>query len=432
MARSLGTFVIPAIALGLLLGCGQSPDPAAQAAKPLRLQAFGDPAELVAYRELIAAFKVKAPEIQVEFIPVGRQADHMTKLTTGFAGGDPPDLFLLNFRRYGQFAAKGVLEALGPALSARGQYQETNFFEPALEAFRFDGQLVCVPQNISSLVVYWNRALFAEAGVPQPGANWDWQQFRAAAKALTRDRNGDGKIDQYGLGFEPILIRMAPFVWQAGGDIVDDLQRPTRFTLDTPEAQEAKAFLRSLYATDQSAPPLIENKAEDHETRFARGALGMILHSRRYTATLRTVQELDWDVAPLPRYKQAATVLHADAYCLAKASTQKEAAYRFVEFALSVEGASIIARSGRTVPALKSVAQSEVFLDPKAPPKSAQVFLDSIDVIRRTPNIASWNEIEMRVDPLVEEWYFSVEPPNKPLGEDLNDGARGLLMDPTP
>ena len=201
--------------------------------------------------------------------------------------------------------------------------------------------------------------------------------------------------------------------------------------LDEPAAREAQEYLRSLYAIDKSAPPLIENKSEDHETRFARGALGMILHSRRYTATLRTVSGLEWDVAPLPQHKQAATVLHADAYCMAKSSTQKEAAYRFVEYALSPPGAEIIARSGRTVPALKSVAMSPVFLDPNAPPRSAQVFLDSIAVIRRTPNIATWNEIETRVDPLVEEWYFSVEPPKKPLGEDLNDGAHGLLAEPT-
>jgi multiple sugar transport system substrate-binding protein len=411
-------------AAALVLGAGLS-----QAAEPLRLQAFGDPAELNAYKELIAAFKAATPGVDVEFIPVGKQRDHMAKLATGFSGGNPPDLFLINFRRFGQFAAKGVLEPLGPSLTARGKFREGDFYEQATEAFRFNGQLVCTPQNVSSLVTYYNVAMFKQLGLPLPTANWDWPAFMRAAKALTRDTNGDGKTDVYGLGFEPTLIRLVPFVWQAGGQLVDDLAAPKRFTLDTPAALEALDFVRS-WSTSKVVPPLVENKSEDHESRFARGGLGMVLHSRRYTATLRGVPNLDWDVAPLPRHKQAATVLHADAYCMAKASTNKDAAFRFVEFALSDVGAGIVARSGRTVPAKKSVATGPDFLDAKQRPRSAQVFLDSIAQIRRTPNIAQWNEIETRAEPLVEDWYFHPGTPKSPLQQDVTMATQNLMGRP--
>lgn len=398
-------------------GCGRSDSPrAGSSTQTLRLQAFGDPAELSAYKELIAAFEQSDPTVKVEFIPIGKQKDHMAKLTTGFSGGDPPDLFLINFRRYGQFAEKNVLEPLGPRLAERGHLKEADLFAQTTEAFRYNGTLQCIPQNVSSLVVYYNRALFEQAGVPLPKADWTWEEFLAAARALTKDNDGDGRIDTYGLGFEPTLIRIAPFVWQAGGEIVDDVHRPTRFD-----------FVRSWYGTHQVVPPLAENKSEDHESRFARGGLGMIPHSRRYTATLRTIPNLDWDVAPLPMHKANATVLHADAYCLAKSSPLKEAAYRFIEFALSTEGATIVAKSGRTVPALKSVAESPVFLDPATPPASARVFLDSIANIKRPPNIAAWNEIEARADPLIEEWYFNPTPPQKTLGSELQQAVGHLL-----
>ena len=59
----------------------------------------------------------------------------------------------------------------------------------------------------------------------------------ATAKALTKDTDGDGAIDQYGLGTEASIFRLAPFIWQNGGDIVDDPDKPTRLTLDTPEAK---------------------------------------------------------------------------------------------------------------------------------------------------------------------------------------------------
>ena len=37
----------------------------------------------------------------------------------------------------------------------------------------------------------------------------------------------------------PSIIRVAPFVWSNGGELVDDEDAPTRFALDTPEATEA-------------------------------------------------------------------------------------------------------------------------------------------------------------------------------------------------
>ena len=83
--------------------------------------------------------------------------------------------------------------------------------------------------------------------MPLPKPDWKWEDFLAAAKALTKDNDGDGRIDIYGLGFEPTLIRVAPFVWQAGGDIVDDVHRPTRFTLDESSALAALDFIRSWY-----------------------------------------------------------------------------------------------------------------------------------------------------------------------------------------
>ncbi len=428
-SRTLATLLCMCLACS---GCksGEERSAHATASGPLRLQVFGDAPELNAYKDLIAAFQASAPDVKVELIPVATQKDHMAKLASSLPDGDPPDLFLINFRRYGQFAAQGVLEPLGPRLTERGRFREEDFYEPAIEAFRYDGTLVCAPRNTSSLAVYYNRTLFKEAGLPLPGAAWTWAEFLTAAKALTRDTNGDGKSDVYGLGFEPALIRLAPFVWQAGGDLVDDLQRPTRFMLDEPKAREALNFVRSWQATHKVVPPLIENESEDLESRFARGGLGMFLESRRYTAALRTVRGLDWDVAPLPRHERAATVLHADAYCMAKRSKLKDAAYRFLEFALNPEGAGIISRSGRIVPTRKTVAEGPDFLDPNAPPRSARIFIDSIANVRRTPSIAAWNEIEARADPLVEEWFFSAAPPRKSLGQNLGEATQELFEKP--
>ena len=138
-----------------------------------------------------------------------------------------------------------------------------------------------------------------------------------------------------------------------------------------------------LRPTHAVVPREEEVESEDDETRFLNGRSAMVLSSRRSTPTFRTITKFDWDVAPLPQLEEPAGILHSDAYCMTKASDNKDAAWSFMEFALGPEGQRITAQSGRTVPSLKEVANSEAFLDPNAKPANSRVFLDTIRVIRR-------------------------------------------------
>lgn len=427
MVRTLICFVLTSSIILGISGCGGSGGNSPKQSV-VKLQLFGDPVEIAAYKELITAFEAVNPDVKIALIPVGKQPDHMAKLTTSFVGGDPPDLFLINFRRYGQFAEKNVLEQLGPRIFERGKIKVEDLYEQPVEAFTFNGSLTCIPQNVSSLVVYYNKTLFDKAGLPYPEASWQWPAFLRAAKVMTKNTEKDGKV--YGLGLEPYLIRLAPFIWQNNGEIVDDLAKPTKLTFDSPAAIEALNYVRSLQAKHHVVPPLAETTAETVDSRFARGALGMLLQSRRYTATLRPIKNLDWDVAPLPSKLTEMTALHSDGYCMAKDSTVKDAGYRFIEFAMSPAGADILAKSGRIVPAIKAIANSPVFLDETQPPKSARVFLDSIAHMRRTPNVGFWNEVETRVDPLLEEWFYA--PGNDPDAETpvaliLNEATKDIF-----
>jgi multiple sugar transport system substrate-binding protein len=245
-----------------------------------------------------------------------------------------------------------------------------------------------MPQNISSLVVYYNTALFAERGVDPPAPGWSFEDFTATARALT-----DPEAGTRGVGFSADLIRIAPFIWSAGGEIVDDTEKPTAFTLDTPEARAGIDAVVGL-ARAGLVPTEEELEAQNLQTRFVTGKLGMLLSSRREVPALREVDGLEWDVASLPVIGEPASMLHSDAYCISAGSDNVEAAADLVEFAVGQQGQTIAALSGRTVPSLRTVADSPAFLDPSRDPASSQVFLDAISVIRRTPVTPSWPEIE--------------------------------------
>ena len=392
----------------------------------LSFMAFGDPEELMAYRELIDAFQVAEPSVTVEFIETSDRDDLIARLSTAFAGGAPPDLFLMNYRFYGQFAVKGVLESLQPYLDSSDVFRADEFYAQAMEAFQVDGEQICMPQNISSLVVYYNKDLFDEAGLSYPEEGWTWADFLRMAKALTVDVDGDGVTDRYGVGMDPEVIRLAPFIWSSGAELVDDETDPTRFAVDTPTAIQAMQDFFDLHSVHGVAPGDEQLESEDTETRFLNGTLGMVFSSRRDTPSFRTITDFGWDVAALPRRGQPAGILHSDAYCLTTASENKDTAWRFVEFALGPEGAPIVAASGRTVPSLIEVANSDAFLDPTQDPANSRVFLDTIPVIRRVPNISTWPEIEDAANAILEMGFFEGAPAEE-IAQQLIDATTPIF-----
>ena len=411
----------------LVIGCGGSD----KASGSVRFLVFGDPAEINAYRTLIEAFEHEEPDIDVQLVEASDRDDLMARLSSSLAGGSPPDLFLMNYRFYGQYAARDVLEPLGPYVDDSSKFEESDFYSQAFDAFKWQDEQMCIPQNISSLVLYYNKDLFRRFKVAPPTDGMRWNALVDKAQKLTRDKNGkqvrgaDPDLPQsgtaqaeiYGLGVEPVIIRLAPFVWSNGGTVVDDEETPTRFTLDTPETEEVISGLFALRTIFGVVPTDQEVEAEDDESRFANGRLAMFLDSRRAVPMFREAAKFDWDIVSLPFYDEPATILHSDAYCMTKDSEAKDAAWRFVEYAVGPEGSPVIAKTGRTVPSLKEVAESDAFLDPAQKPANSRAFLDAVPTIQNVPTISTWPEIEDVTDGILENGMYLGKPVEEVIAE---------------
>jgi multiple sugar transport system substrate-binding protein len=403
--RKIGRAALAAsIAVPLMAGTG-----AAQAQRDVSFMVFGDPAELAAYQGLVDAFEAGHPDIDVELIHVADQGDYRQRLAADFAAGTPADIVLINYRRYAQFAARGVLEPLGDRLRESTLVGEADFYEEALSPFRWNGELLCIPQNLSSLVVYYNKAAFDAAGLPYPTDDWTWDEFLATAQALTLDTDGDGTTDQHGLGTEATIFRVAPFIWQNGGELVlrsQSTDQPFALAFDTPATREAIQWFVDLQVVHHVVPDAVEEAAMSSEDRFQAGTVAMFLNSRRGVPAYREIDGFDWDVAALPTGTRPAGILHSDAYCMPTAARDKDATWSFIEFANSPEGQAIIAQSGRTVPSLREVAESGAFLDPTARPANSQVFLSTLPVIRAVPVMPTWVDIEELTSEEIEHAYY--------------------------
>ena len=349
-----GVALLLGLGLGLMACGGDEAAPTAtdEALPAITFQVTGDPEETRVYRELAAQYKTDTGNT-VNVVEVPERDVHLAKLTTSFSAGKQPEVFLLNYRYLGGFADRGVIDAAGPRLDASKAFKREDFYPIPMAAFEYQGALQCVPQNASSLAVYYNVDAFKAAGIEPPGDSWTYDEFAAAAEKLT----GDGK---HGVGLDLSTIRAAPWVWAAGGELVDDPLDCSAITCSSP---------------------------------------------RRDVPVLRQITDFEWDVAPFPTDVEPASVLHSDGFCLSK-HDNADAAWKWVEYALSADGQQVLAASGRSVPSLKAVAESPLFLEPTDPPANSKVFIDALSQMHQLPVTKNWSEVEGLTDDVLEELYY--------------------------
>ncbi len=368
-------------------GCSDDTTTGGEVTGSITVAAAGGEGEIKALKTLVEAFQVKHPGVTVTVDSVEAAGDLVTKLTTSFAGATPPDVFLINYRRMG-----GLVSQIEPVSGAH----TANLYPAVTAAFSKDGRLLCLPQNASSLVVYVNPQLFTQAGVALPKPDWTWADMLATARALAAEQ-------VEAVGFDPELIRLAPFVWSAGGEIVDSPTAPTKVTLDSPEARSAIRFFQDLQATGLDATQRAGMSAED---TFAAGRVAMYFDSRRAVPGFRGTEGLEFDVRPIPAgAKGRVSVLHSDGYCVSKGAKNKATAQAFAAYAVSADGGKVLAESGRTVPSVRDLAESVAFLDPAKPPVSSRVWLDQLATMRALPLHARWNGAESASNDVLEQLF---------------------------
>ena len=118
--------------------------------------------------------------------------------------------------------------------------------------------------------IWYNRTLFEREGFPdlyelQENGEWTWDAYLDLAKRATRDTDGDGEVDQFGiaLGYEIEY----PLIYSNGGEVVSDNGDSYDFVLNSEEALESLEFIQAVYSANVFS--------RDGETSFISGKAAM-------------------------------------------------------------------------------------------------------------------------------------------------------------
>src|SRR5690606_7684956 len=119
----------------------------------------------------VPGFEKEHPDIDVEVVNAGSSSDEYQALDNAIqAGSGVPDLVMFEYFAVPYFAVPGKLADLGP-LGADALADD--FVPSAWNNVTMDDAVYALPSDYGPAVLFWNQAVFAEAGIDEPPATWD-------------------------------------------------------------------------------------------------------------------------------------------------------------------------------------------------------------------------------------------------------------------
>ena len=172
----------------ILAGCGNGGSGGSDNGKTKIRFATWDVAEDVDKQQaLVDKFNEEHDDIEVTLEAYGSDFD--TKISAGMGSGDTPDvMYMWNYPSYYE-----GLEPLDDYIAEEGEDYKSNFYDTLWDYNTMDGSIYGIPVGFTTHCLFYNKDLFAQAGVEEPTADWTWDDLQAAAKTISEKTDAAGQ-----------------------------------------------------------------------------------------------------------------------------------------------------------------------------------------------------------------------------------------------
>jgi multiple sugar transport system substrate-binding protein len=332
-------------------------------------------------------FEAANPGIKVKAEPIS--GNYYTKLQTMMAGGVPPDVIYMQNKSLADYRDRGVLLNLSPYIE-KDKYDLEDICKLGFEEGGIkEGAVYGIPVTGTAEVLIYNKDLFDKAGLKYPDQRWTWNDMLEAARKLTLDTNGDGRIDQYGVSITPgWWAADIAWIWANGGQVFSsDL---SKCMVDNAKAREAIQFMVDLTNKYKVTPKgIIGSEVSSVAELFMTNKLGMYLGlPYQALSDFSTMRNLNWDIALMPLSNSGRRVVRYTGECWTVSSGSKHPreAWELIKHLSSAKTAAGLAELNM-IPARISVLKSPAFIKDKTPFEEEKI-VEALADARAVPSLS--------------------------------------------
>lgn len=255
------------------------------------------------------------------------------KVLLSASSKDLPDVMFVDYANLPQIAKTGVLVPLDSVGVDYSSIQDN-----VLDFGNYDGEQYGAAPGVNTLALFYNKAIFAEAGL-EPPTNWD--ELKQTALALTT-------ADRYGLAFsanagEEAVFQFQPFLWSNGGEMT---------ALDSPEAVEALTYVTGLVEDGSASRSVVSWSQADVNDQFISGKAAMQVNGSWQIPVLKGQTDVDWGVVqiPAPAGRTSITPFGGENWVITVTGAENPASAEFVQCMIDTEAMNTWATAHYYVP----------------------------------------------------------------------------------
>jgi multiple sugar transport system substrate-binding protein len=358
--------------------------------------------------QMIQIFEASHPNIKIN-VETAPFDNYFTKLQTLIAGGMAPDIFELNYENFVTYAAKGLLLDLNPLTETDASFDASIYYPRANEPFSYNNMQLGLPATFSTVVLYYNKDLFDQAGVAYPQEDWTWADAVEAGKQLT-----DPAAGVYGLHSG---IQFWEFYKKAAQNNCQFFNEDkTEVLINSPECVQALETMISFVETEKIMPSQADMGGLSDGDMFLQGKLAMDVTGIWMFAAFADAP-FAWDIEVEPGMATHATHFFANAVSVFAASKHPQEAWEWVKFFTSdPEMARIRVESGWELAALSNPAFFDEYLQ-QSPPDNRQAVFNSLKYAVVPPVIERQGEFQDAVGLLLDQARLGQITPQQALDQ---------------
>lgn len=408
--RSIAVLVIFAVLIGVNSFASGGSDSADNKGVKLTYVYWGSTAEDVAVRAALKDFMAANPGIKVEGMYLPGDLDgssYNAKMKSMAASGTLPDVGYFRPEEFGNYAEKDYFLQLDDKIKRDGM--DKSYLKQTW--LTLGGKTYGAYTAAECQVMFYNKKVLQDAGVPLPPAKydaaWSWDEFAANLKKITIDKNGkhpgDAGFDpknivRYGVAYDLWSAMYYPTLWSNGGGVISDDGKSV--LIDSPESIEAVQRLADLINKDHVMPYMGGGSGlPAPSVMLANAQLGFWVTGQWALLEVGAIKDLPFDVAALPIQKKPAQIYLSGVNVVFKSTKYPEEAWMLQKWMMEPSKTMNLYTSGLWMPTKASYYTEPANLkewtdNPVHPAGFKAAVLDSMKVAKNEPiKIRNINQI---------------------------------------
>ena len=302
--------------------------------------------------QIIKAFEKKHPHVKVKYVSGITKEDYSSWLSDKLIQGQQCDVFMVPTDDFNLLADTSGLENLNSLIG--NSYTDVKAFYPsALAAGEVNNRVYALPFESNPMMMCVNMDLLKKEGITLPSQNWTFQDFYKICRKVTKDTDGNGELDQFGV---------TGYTWQEaleenGAALFND--DGTECYLNSEKVRKALSSYARLVALNGHIK-VSQSDFDTGKVAFMPMSLAQYRTYRSYPYRVSRYSKFRWRSVPMPGSSRYKIHMPTTLFAISSHSSHKQAAWLLLnDLTLDVHNQQALFKESSGSSVLKKVMTSK-------------------------------------------------------------------------